>query len=143
VGAPEPENGASAPEEGLTRHPFQGFRLISHCCSRAFGRAKDLPHHEVAAEIENVQMLAMEWEKGFPFGPWLLGDRAFSIRAADRTWKTVVTVDKPYALEDERYPNMRHPIPCFLCRWKRWCSPEGALPCDYRGGLLTDQLDAT
>ena len=28
-------------------------------------------------------------------------------------WKSVVPVDKPYAVKDERYPGGLRPIPCF------------------------------
>ncbi|MBI3680178.1 MAG: M28 family peptidase [Acidobacteria bacterium] len=31
----------------------------------------------------------------------------------DAVWRSVVPVDKPYAVKDERYPDGRRPIPCF------------------------------
>ncbi len=37
----------------------------------------------------------------------------FSLPTPPGTWRSVVPVDKPYALKDERYPDGRRPIPCF------------------------------
>jgi hypothetical protein len=35
------------------------------------------------------------------------------VTPADDTWQSVVPVDKPYAVKDERYPDGQRPIPCF------------------------------
>ena len=43
----------------------------------------------------------------------------------DRTWKTVITVEKPYAVKDQLYPNMRRPIPCFWRGCEGCCTPAG------------------
>jgi len=35
------------------------------------------------------------------------------VTPTDDTWQSVVSVDKPYAVKDERYPDGQRPIPCF------------------------------
>src|SRR6185503_11263169 len=50
-------------------------------------------------------------------------------------WKSVVPVDKPYAVKDERYPGGLRPIPCFSID-----AVDGASVASSNGEKLTAQI---